>query len=121
MTSRVAVRDANPVKVCYVHNTPAVTSYRTPSCDVIVAVARVTVRTRPTPTMYPEEKDVITSKSSAASARLSKSDATGRPCSFYSALIGYRTDFANMCVMFSPTVKIAWHEPKEISSSSSIS
>ena len=62
MTSRVAVRDANPVKVCHVHNTAAVTSYRTPSCDVIVTVARMTVRTRPTPTMYPEEKDVITSK-----------------------------------------------------------
>ena len=27
-----------------------------------VTVARVPVRTRPTPTMYPEEKDVITSK-----------------------------------------------------------
>ena len=29
VTSRVAVGDANPVKVCYVHNTPAVTSYWT--------------------------------------------------------------------------------------------
>ena len=28
----------------------------------LITVARVTVRTRPTPTMYPEEKDVITSK-----------------------------------------------------------
>ena len=49
---------------------PAMTSYRTRSCDVIwdtelwrhCNACAGTVRTRPTPTVYPEEKDVITSK-----------------------------------------------------------